>query len=156
MNNLITRYISDFANVFNGDPWYGRSVMSVLRDVDPATVFRSPGKGVHSIYEITRHMLAWRELLVKRLNGDTKSKISINSAEDWSHLPDGDPATAWKNILGDLEANQQALVESLAEWKDEALEEPFCGTPYVLRIFLDGHLQHDIYHIGQVAVMMKV
>ncbi|MFZ9388291.1 MAG: DinB family protein [Chitinophagaceae bacterium] len=156
MNNLIIRYISDFANVYDGDPWYGRSVMSVLRDVDPETVFRRPGNGVHSIYEITKHMLAWRQLLVKRLNGDTGSKISMNSAEDWSEIPGGDPATAWKKILREMEANQAALAEALSKWKDEALDQPFCNTPYSLRIFLDGHLQHDIYHTGQVAWIMKV
>ncbi len=155
MNKEISRYITEFKTVYNGEPWYGRSLAAILGDVDPAAVFTKPNPGTHSIFEIVHHMYAWRDLLVKRLQGDTKSKISMNSPEDWSPAPNASPEEAWKELIQKLDQNQQALVPALAQWKDEALYLPFAGTEYPLRTFLDGHFQHDIYHIGQVALAMK-
>ena len=155
MKKEINRYVSEFENMYNGEPWYGRSLESILGDVDPTVVFKKPNPAAHSIFEIVHHMYVWRELLVKRLKGDTKSKISMNSTEDWSPVPDTGPEKAWKELIQKLDQNQQSLIPALAQWKDEALDSPFAGTEYPLRTFLNGHLQHDIYHIGQVALATR-
>lgn len=155
MNSEIKNYVTDFETLYNGEPWYGRSLTAILGDVDPVDVFKKPGAAAHSIYEIAHHMYVWRDLLVKRLQGDTKTRISMNSPEDWSPEPDSNPAAAWKELIKKLEKNQETLIPALSNWKDEALDKPFAGTEYPLRTFLDGHFQHDIYHIGQVAFAIK-
>lgn len=48
--------------IYNGDPWYGDSITSVLNSVDPKLIFDSPGNGLHSIAELTAHMLTYRIL----------------------------------------------------------------------------------------------
>ncbi len=151
----INNYITEFETVFNGEPWYGKPLMAVIGDTDPAIVFNKPNPGGHSIYEIVHHLYAWRELMAKRLNGDSKSKISMNSADDWGPLPKVKNKAAWEALIKKLEQNQQDLLKGLAKWNDPDLDEKFAGTDYTLRIFLNGQIQHDIYHIGQIALAIK-
>ena len=87
MNKEIKNYISEFESIFNGEPWYGKSLMAVINDADPKNVFKKNNEDTHAAYEILHHLYAWRDLLVRRLNGDTKALISMDSKEDWTPLP---------------------------------------------------------------------
>ncbi|MGK2861040.1 MAG: hypothetical protein ACSLE0_03860 [Chitinophagaceae bacterium] len=70
MKKEINACISEFESIYNGEPFYGKPLMAIVSKVDPDTVFQKPAPTAHSVYEITRHLFAWRDLLVKRLNGD--------------------------------------------------------------------------------------
>ena len=155
MTKEINNYISEFETVFNGEPWYGKSLMAVLNEADPKAVFKKQKSTGHSAYEITHHLYAWRDLFVKRLNGDTKASIEVNSKEDWTSLPKEQTATVWKELIKKLEQNQKDLVKVLPNWNNGVLDKDFAGTSYSLRTFLNGQIQHDIYHIGQIALALK-
>ena len=155
MTKEINNYITEFETIYNGEPWYGKSLMAIVNSADPNDVFKKPKSSGHSAYEITQHLYAWRDLLAKRLNGDTTASIKMNSKEDWALLPKEQTAATWKELIEKLEQNQQELIKSLPKWNDEALDKNFAGTEYSLRTFLNGQVQHDIYHIGQIALAIK-
>ena len=155
MTKEINNYISEFENIYNGEPWYGKSLMAVIQTGDAKNVFKKEKPTAHSAYEIVHHLYTWRDLLVKRLNGDTTSSIETGSKDDWAPLPKEKNGTAWKALVKKLEQNQADLVKALAKWEDEALDKNFAGTNYPLRTFLNGQIQHDIYHIGQIALAIK-
>ena len=161
MNKEINNFIGEFETVFNGEPWYGKSLMAVVNDADTKNVFKKPAgssgnnENTHSAYEIFHHLYAWRDLLVRRLNGDTKASISMDSKEDWTPQPAQQNADTWKTLVKKQEQNQKDLVEALGKWKDADLDKNFAGTTYPLRTFLVGQVQHDIYHIGQIALALK-
>lgn len=151
----INNYITEFETVYNGEPWYGKPLMAVINDANPKNVFKKEKSAGHSAYEIVHHLFAWRDLLVKRLNGDTKSSIEANSKEDWAPLPKEKTTETWKALVKKLEQNQQELIKALGKWNDEDLDKNFASTTYPLRTFLNGQIQHDIYHIGQIALTIK-
>ena len=155
MTKEINNYITEFETIYNGEPWYGKSLMAVINSADPKDVFKKPKSSGHSVYEITQHLYVWRDLLAKRLNGDNKASVKMNSKEDWAPLPNEQTAATWKELIKKLEQNQQELIDSLPKWNDEALDKNFAGTNYPLRTFLNGQIQHDIYHIGQIALAIK-
>ena len=155
MTKEINNYITEFESIYNGEPWYGKSLLAVINDANPKDVFKKEKPTAHSAYEIVHHFYNWRDLLVKRLNGDTKRSIETNSKEDWSPLPKERSADTWKALVKKLEQNQQELITALTKWKDEALDKNFAGTDYPLRTFLNGQIHHDIYHIGQIALAIK-
>lgn len=155
MTKEINNYISEFETIYNGEPWYGKSLMAVINDADPETVFKKQKSTGHSVYEITHHLYAWRELLAKRLLGDTTSSIEVNSKNDWTDLPKEQTAATWKQLVNKLEKNQEELIQALPKWNNGSLDKNFAGTNYSLRTFLDGQIQHDIYHIGQIALAIK-
>ena len=125
--------------------------MSILKEIPYQQVYKKRSPAQHSIYEILQHMLAWRTLFVKRLNGDGASKIKLNSLEDWPTLPADQTAGNWNKLLQQLSANQQQLVASLQLQQDKMLEKEFLNTKASLETHLIGILQYDIYHIGQIA-----
>ena len=155
MTKEISNYISEFETIYNGEPWYGKSLMAVISNADPKDVFKKPKSTGHSAYEITQHLYAWRDLLVKRLKGDIKASIEMNSKEDWSPLPKEQNGETWKALIKKLEVNQLELIRCLPDWSNSSLDKDFAGTSYSLRTFLNGQIQHDIYHIGQIALALK-
>jgi|SRR6187431_907998 uncharacterized damage-inducible protein DinB len=154
MKKDINSYISEFETIYNGEPWYGKSLMAVIYSADPKNVFKKQKSEGHSAYEITHHLYAWRNLLANRLKGDNAS-IEINSKEDWAPLPKEQTTATWKELVKKLEQNQQELIESLTKLNDEELDMDLANTSNSLRTFLNGQIQHDIYHIGQVALAIK-
>src|SRR6187431_289456 len=154
MKKEINSYISEFESIYSGEPWYGKSLMVIINGADPKDVFKKQKSDSHSAYEITHHLYAWRNLLAKRLKGANAS-IEVNSKEDWAPSPKEQTTTAWKELIKKLEQNQQELIESLTKLNDEDLDKDLANTSNSLRTFLNGQIQHDIYHIGQVALAIK-
>ena len=155
MKANIQHYVSSFENLYDGEPWYGRSIVSIVREIPPTQAFKKSSPTSHSIYEIVGHMLAWRDLFVKRLNGDYSSKIQSNSEADWPALPNAKTAANWEKLLHKLSENQQALIEALKKTTDSQLDKDFAKTNATLETHLEGNLQHDIYHLGQIALLNK-
>src|SRR5690349_8522616 len=113
MKSNIQYYVSSFEDLYEGEPWYGRSIVSIVREIAPTQAFKKNSPTSHSIYEIVGHMLAWRNLFVKRLNGDYSSSIQVNSASDWPTLPNSKTAANWEQLLNKLNENQHELIEAL-------------------------------------------
>ena len=155
MNKKIEHYVSAFENLYEGEPWFGRSMMSILKEVSPSRAYSKSSEQRHSIFEVLQHMLAWRELFVARLHGDTTATIEINSALDWPSLPTSKNAENWNRLLTRLSENQEALVKALKKQSDEQLGQTFANSNATLETHLEGNLQHDIYHLGQIAVLNK-
>ncbi len=155
MHTTIKHYVNAFENLYEGEPWYGRSITSIVKEVSPSRAYKKSSDGQHSIYEILQHMLAWRELFVSRLNGDTTSTIQVNSSLDWGDLPTAKTAENWNRLVTRLSENQEALVNALRTKNDSALAEEFANSNASLETHLEGNLQHDIYHLGQIAILNK-
>jgi len=155
MKTNIQHYVGSFESLYNGEPWYGRSISSIVKEIPPTEVFRKPSPNSHSIYEIVGHMLAWRDLFVKRLNGDYSSSIQSNSEGDWPKLPVEKSAGTWNQLLHKLSENQEALINALKKTNDSQLDKDFANTNATLETHLEGNLQHDIYHLGQIALLNK-
>ena len=155
MKKEINSYISEFETIYNGEPWYGKSLMAVINSADPKDVFKKQKSDGHSAYEVVHHLYAWRNLLAKRLNGDNKVSIEVNSKEDWAPLPKEQTAASWKELIKKLEQNQQELITALTKLNDEDLDKDLASTSNSVRTFLNGQIQHDIYHIGQAALAIK-
>ena len=155
MNKEIKNYIAEFETVYNGEPFYGKPIMGIIKEANPKKVFQKPSPASHSAYEITQHLYAWRDLMVKRLNGNFKASIKMNSEEDWSSLPAEQSEAVWNVLVKKLEQNQKDLIAALSKWDDESLDKNFIHSAYSLRTYLAGQIQHDIYHLGQIALALK-
>jgi len=155
MNKDIKGYIAEFETVFDGEPFYGKPMLGIIKEADPSKVFQKSSPEAHSAYEVTQHLYAWRDLLVQRLNGNFKASIKIDSEEDWSSLPETQTAVVWDILIKKLEENQKDLVAALSKYDDESLDKSFIQSAYSLRTYLEGQIQHDIYHLGQIALALK-
>jgi uncharacterized damage-inducible protein DinB len=154
MNKEILQISSLLQDSFSGDPWYGRSVKSLLKDVSEIDVFEKPN-GQHSILELLWHMIIWREFTINRWRNDNKKTTSYFEENDWRDL-DHDDKSLWKKGLQRLDETQSELIEVLEQQQDNIINETVPGRTYNFKKLLYGIIQHDIYHVGQIAYLTKL
>ncbi len=145
------RILDQYQRSWDGDPWHGPSLREVLRDVSASEANARPIAGSHTIAEIVQHLAYWRWAAVERVAGKL---VSPGHDEQWPPVRDAGEA-AWQETRTLLESRQQTLIETLRKLKDEQLSQPIAGRDYNLYVQLHGNIQHDIYHIGQIALLKR-
>lgn len=154
MKKEIQSIISNLENTLDGSPWYGRPVYSILREIDPSIVYKKPSANSHSLAELLYHMLTWAEFTLKRIEKDNSQGLAAFEKLDWRQI---DPAIHdWDEGLAALIATHQQII-ALLQTKDEFfLSETVDYRQYNFRFLLNGLIQHNIYHLGQMAYAVKL
>jgi uncharacterized damage-inducible protein DinB len=155
MKKEINLFINKYNKVYKGSPWYGNSLMSILNKVDPGKVFIKPsGKKTNSIAEITAHIIGWREFLLSRISEKHEFKLTQKDTFNWKRI-DKNEKTAWKNLLREMDVVQNEIIKILNNSDDDILNLKVRDRKFKIKYLLDGVIQHDIYHIGQIAALNK-
>ena len=153
MNTEVSKIIALLQDAYNGDPWFGRSVKSLLADVKEDSVFEKPN-GQHSILELLWHMILWREFINNSFCEDQKPAEYFEE-NDWRNLDHTD-VTLWEKGLQRLDETQSQLIETLLLQQDSILETTVPGRNYHFKKMLYGIIAHDIYHTAQVTYINKM
>lgn len=152
MNKEIQSIIRNFQDVTYKEPWYGRSVFALLEDVDPAKAGKKITEDAHSSLEILYHMITWADFTLKRIVGDKEDMETIEKI-DWRQI---DPEKhTWEKGLAELKTIHEKIFQLLEEKDDEFLKEKVDYRDYKFRYLLNGLMQHNIYHAGQIAYITK-
>jgi len=147
----------DLHNVYDGDPWHGSSIITVLAGVGAETAaLRSIPHG-HSIWELVLHMTSWTREVASRVRGSPPK-----APEDWPVPNVGGGETAWRTAQEGLGAAQKELeraVETLnpndlLRWIGDE-REPALDTGQTVGTLIRGLLQHHAYHEGQIALLKR-
>ena len=152
MNQKVQNYIRSMSEVFEGDPWYGTSVMRKLENVPHVIGFKSCIPDSHTTAEIVMHLIQWKKFALEKLQGNELHDIEIDSANDWPKIR-VDSKEEWEKLKRDLVSAQQKIYEFLEQKNDEYLEEIVPGRDYDIAYLLRGIIQHDIYHLGQIGLI---
>ena len=139
--------------IYSGNPWYGEAFNSILKDIDPEAALKKERKEVHSIAEILAHIIGWREFLLNRLNGND-FKTEQEETFDWKRIDDNEK-TAWKSLLDALEGTQNKILNLLEKSNDSFLNMSVRDNNYKMEYLIEGVIQHDIYHLGQISLLKK-
>lgn len=154
-SHALKQIASHLNNIFDGDPWYGRPMRDILESTDPGLVFTSPAGGTHTIAELVAHMITWREFAIRRMEGDTEYLPDQEGSFDWkrfSHLQ----TDAWNVLMNRLKSSQRLLLTLLHQSDDSLLEHQVAGKPYTFRYLLQGIIEHELYHLGQIAYINRM
>jgi uncharacterized damage-inducible protein DinB len=154
MNKELQSIIRNIQNVNTGEPWYGRSVYEMLDEIAPAIVYTKPNEDSHSLIELLYHMITWAEFTLKRIEGDTKHDMSVSEKMDWREIDT--KGHTWKKGLTEFKAIHKKIIQLLDKKDDEFLKENVDYRKYNFRFLLNGLIQHNIYHIGQIAYLRKL
>ena len=150
--NDIERIIDQLKRTFDGRTWYGPSLMALLSEVkvEEATARSLPGR--HTIWEITLHINAWREYVIKALKDEFLD--GLPDEINWPHI--NDPSQeAWEQTLAEIKKIQDTLLEAFTKFDSDKLDDTVPGAPYKFYHMLNGIIHHDIYHAGQIAILRK-
>jgi uncharacterized damage-inducible protein DinB len=155
MNNIeISNIIGQLKDAYEGDPWFGKAIKRLLAEVNERTAYEKPG-GQHSTLDLLWHMITWREFTIDRLQHSPQMQLAYFEEMDWRELDHND-VTLWRQGLERLQETQDQLLALLRERTDELLDQNVRERGYNFRKLLYGFIQHDIYHIGQIAYIQKL
>jgi uncharacterized damage-inducible protein DinB len=153
------RLVDELEREHAGDPWHGSSVTDILNGVTAPQAAAHVVPHVHTIWEVVLHMTAWKNEVRRRLTG---APSGTPEEGDWPEV--GAPtAERWRETLERLDAAHAALVSAVRSLPESQLFEPTndprdreTGSGVTNYVLLHGLAQHDAYHAGQLAMLVKV
>lgn len=141
-------------DLWSGEPWFGRPVLQLLAGISNEEAYYQP-EGQHCIAELVWHMVNWREFTVSRVLQDGATTLQHFEAGDWRVVSPGSQ-NDWPGAEAALFRSQEVLLQALNAVTNQKLEEKVVERTYSFRELLHGIIQHDIYHLGQIAYVRKV
>ena len=157
MKYLIENIIQQMEEVQNGKLWIGSNFDRKLNQVDENSVFLNPIKNLHSVAEIISHLTLWRKETILKIQTGKGSKTD-NSEENWL-TNDKLKIVGWDNIKSEYDRTLSELIDLLKSKDDELLNELYYDTDFKgdfeYRFVINGMLHHDIYHLGQLGIIIK-
>ena len=158
MNTLINNIIEQLIEIQNGKIWIGSSYEKKLRGIVDSLVFTRPIKDLHSIAEIFSHVTLWRNEAILKIKTGKGSKTD-DCEENWL-TNEKLKAKGWDKIKSEYDNSLSELIDLLKEKNDEFLREEYYDTDfkgnYEYRFLINGMLHHDIYHLGQLGIIIKL
>ncbi|WP_121353963.1 DinB family protein [Flavisolibacter nicotianae] len=152
MKQEINLLIEQLKETWEGDPWFGRNASVLLGEVSEQAAFEKIS-GQHSILELVWHMCNWREFVISHLAPSEKSLAHFEH-NDWQNL-DHTNKSLWPEGRKRLQQTQDELIRLLQQKDDSILAQNVSERTYPYRKLLTGIIQHDIYHLGQIAFLTK-
>ena len=155
MNKETLSIIKSLETTLSGQPWFGRSVYAIVEEVDESKANIKPNENAHSLTELLWHLNTWTEFALGALENRSVDEMKTVEAKDWREI-DTEVHT-WKKGMEELKAMNQKIIDLLKKKNDDSyLNEIVPARKYNLRILLKGHVQHTIYHLGQIAYVKKM
>jgi uncharacterized damage-inducible protein DinB len=152
MSTEIERIKDQMQKTFYSDAWHGGSVMEFLSEISAMEAASHPLKARHSIWELGPHMETWKRVARYALEGNEIGRISPE--EDWPPIEDiGEEA--WARTVESLREEHEALMGALSRLSEESIGETVPGRSYSFYTLLHGVIHHDLYHLGQIAVLKE-
>ena len=146
------RLAEQLRRALDGEAWHGDSVLEILEGVDANAAAAKPIPNAHSMWELLLHIAAWDDAVRRRL--DSPELITLNGDENFPPVKDASAAAWEKAVQQSVHAHRQ-LVKAVEELPDSRLSERVPGKDYDIRMMLNGIVQHELYHAGQIALLKK-
>jgi len=149
------RIADQLRRAFDGEAWHGDSLMEILDDVTAAGAAGHPIAGAHSIWELALHIAAWDGAVLRRMGG---AAVELSDAENFPVITDASDA-AWRRALGEVRRVHGELVSAVSALPDSRLDDRVPGKEgahYTFYYMLQGAVQHELYHAGQIALLKKM
>lgn len=151
-NSASARLADQLRRAFNGSAWHGPALLELLQDVDAVQAAAKPLRKVHSIWELTLHITAWDRAVRRRLSGE---KLQLTGLQDFPRVLKPTKA-AWRQAVRKCARTHDALVKTVAGLPEPRLRDRVPGKRYDFAFMLEGVVQHELYHAGQIAILKKV
>jgi uncharacterized damage-inducible protein DinB len=154
----ISRIIDALEREYDGDPWHGSPLVTILEGVSASQASANPIANAHSIWELILHVTAWKNEVRRRLSGAPAGEPQEG---DWPEV--GEPSEerwhaalerlrrAHRDLLADIQSVPEARL--LTPTNDPRDRKTGAGVSYY--VLLHGAVQHDVYHAGQIALLKK-
>ena len=136
----------------DGAAWHGPALTEMLSSMDVQTAAACPIPNAHTICEIVLPASASAELVLSRLRGEART---LSPKEDWPAPPPAADQDAWEADVRRLDEVHRELIEELSKVDEAGLDAPIVSGFSSVYVTLHGLVQHNVYHAGQMALIVK-
>lgn len=149
---MLSNYLAtQLDKVYQDNPWYGPGLLESLNKI-PEEVWQRK-LGHRTVAGLVGHIIAWRQLVANRITDGEPYAIEMDSVNDW---PDCS-AISKASLLKELADSQSQLLEGLKNLSESQLDEKAPVTYKFSKGDLAlGILHHDIYHTGQINLLVSL
>jgi uncharacterized damage-inducible protein DinB len=140
-----------FTNLYQGEPWIDVTLVDTLQHI-PYQKAAEKYRNCNSIWEITNHIVAWRENVLQRVQGKVINTPNHNYFES---IPDVSES-AWQATLQNLAQSQKQWVTFLENFDEKEFDALYPNNGLNYYEHIHGIIQHDAYHLGQIAILSKL
>jgi len=136
---------------FDGSPWLDVNIMDTLKDLTSSQAAKKIDH-LNTIWQIVNHVIAWRETNLQRLKSQLPPAPANNFFEEIKDTSEKE----WRTTLNKLERSQYNILFFISSSKDSMLEKIYTPNDFTYYEHLQGILQHDAYHLGQIILLKKL
>lgn len=154
MKNIVGDIILRLETALYGEPWFGRSAISILKETNPSHVFMKTGNGGHSLSDLLWHMITWARFTLDRLEKKQEPDMAAFETLDWR--PINPEIHSWEKGIKEFRSVYDGITKLLKTKNDSFLEEKVDYRDYNFRFLMNGLIEHTIYHLGQIAYAQKL
>lgn len=150
---LIKNIIRQLNEIQGGSLWFDQCFKEKIGGLSEEEAFTRPIPQVHSVAEHISHILEWRKECLLRFKGERTELM--HSPDDWK---DNDTLrkTGWPGLKNLFYESTVTLIKALESQDDTYLETMFADTDYNFHYIIEGIIQHDLYHLGQIGITIKL
>ncbi|CAN5366410.1 hypothetical protein BH09BAC3_BH09BAC3_33430 [soil metagenome] len=150
---LIRNIIRQLNEIQDGSLWFDQSFKDKFGNLSEEDAFVRPVPHIHSVAEHVSHMLEWRKECIRRCHG-LKTEL-MNSPDDWKDDTDL-KKIGWTDLKNALYESRSELIDLIVNQDDTYLQTKFLDTDYNFHYLIEGIIHHDLYHLGQIGITIKL
>jgi uncharacterized damage-inducible protein DinB len=143
--------IRDLENLYDGQPWFGESFLFYLQNLDWKKANAEPFEDGRSIHRLVLHIIEWRRFAIEKLAKNDFFDLKYGSKDEWPPIRSG--KDGWVITLEQLKISQKKLIDALRTVETSILDNQVPNRDYDFQYLLTGAVQHDVYHLGQIALI---
>lgn len=149
--NVINLLLYELEYTYNEEGWYPplKSVLTGLTYEQAA--WKPKDVELNSIWEITAHLLYYKERLLWRLQGKNFEYASNNRD---TFVFEGNSQADWDNIVLRMHQINQEIYEHIQKLNMTDLENETSKSP--LWKHISGIIRHDAHHAGQIIILRRL
>lgn len=150
---LIQNLIRQLNVLQEGSLWFDQSFKNKFDHLSEAEALIVPLPQLHSVAQHVAHMLAWRKECINRYKGNRFDLM--NTPDDWPDMEEL-KKIGWSNLKHALYQSREELIDLIKDKDDGYLLTRFQDTDYNFHYLMEGIIQHDLYHLGQIGITIKL
>lgn len=151
---MIKHFVKHQLDIISEEPWFGDGFRSKIDQLTNEEAFTKPLPALHSVAELISHSIEWKREGIRQLQS-ALPQLTMNSPENWKSNEEL-KKVGWEKLRADFYTAVNELVELLETKNDAFLEQLTADKRYKYRFLLEGLLDHDVYHLGQIAITIKL
>ncbi len=156
-STIIQNICKQLSAIQDSRVWLGANFSSRLTGINDDNAFIRPHPQLKSVAELIAHISAWQKEAVVKIN-TKRSGLKDEDPANWLPLVQLSEK-GWAAIRKDYEESLSAIIDLLEKQDDSLLDQVYFDIDFQdhfsLRFAINGLLQHSVYHLGQLSLVVK-